>query len=172
MSETKDAAKQSENVASATAYSANAQIYVISLLQFLSHCIGFFYTIALRTSNSFGGHICADAYLYVCTYVVAHKQNDVAVKMDLLWKFLKPISFALIGKEVDFAKLDGMVVTYGAGILIAGSAVSLPSHHDRQPPVVCRASPQHNGEKLLGAALHYIRICMASGCEWAAQSFH
>lgn len=46
--------------------------------------------------------------------------------MDLLWKFLKPISFALIGKEVDFAKLDGTVVAYGTGILIAGSAVSSP----------------------------------------------
>lgn len=50
-------------------------------------------------------------------------QNDVTAKMDLLWKFLKPISFALIGKEVDFAKLDGTVVAYGTIILIVGCAV-------------------------------------------------
>lgn len=53
-------------------------------------------------------------------------QNDVTAKMDLLWKFLKPISFALIGKEVNFAHLDGTVVAYGTIILIVGSAVSLP----------------------------------------------
>lgn len=44
--------------------------------------------------------------------------------MDLLWQFLKPISFSLIGKEVDFGKLDGTLVAYGIVILIVGSIVS------------------------------------------------
>lgn len=51
--------------------------------------------------------------------------NDVAVKMNLLWMFLKPISFSLIGKEVDFGKLDGTIVGYAVLILIVGSLVSL-----------------------------------------------
>lgn len=51
-------------------------------------------------------------------------KKDVAAKMDLLWKFLKPISFALIGKEVNFAKLDGTTVAYGVVIIIVGSVVS------------------------------------------------
>lgn len=45
--------------------------------------------------------------------------------MNLLWMFLKPISFALIGKEVDFGKLDGAIVGYAVLILIVGSAVSI-----------------------------------------------
>lgn len=49
---------------------------------------------------------------------------DIAVKLDLLWKFLKPISFALIGKEVDFIKLDGKVVGFGIAILFMGCVVS------------------------------------------------
>lgn len=52
-------------------------------------------------------------------------QKNVAAKMDLLWKFLKPISFALIGKEVNFGKLDGTVVAYGFVIILLGSVVSL-----------------------------------------------
>ncbi|KAG4068619.1 hypothetical protein HA402_002310 [Bradysia odoriphaga] len=50
---------------------------------------------------------------------------DVTVKMDLLWKFLKPISFALIGKEVDFIILDGKVVGFGIAILLMGCAFRL-----------------------------------------------
>lgn len=37
---------------------------------------------------------------------------------------MKPISFALIGKEVLFAKLDLEIVGYGAVIVTAGSCVS------------------------------------------------
>lgn len=62
----------------------------------------------------------ARSHICVCLRV----QNDVTVKMDLLWKFLKPISFALIGKEVDVARLDGTVVAYATVLLIVGSAVS------------------------------------------------
>jgi solute carrier family 9B (sodium/hydrogen exchanger), member 1/2 len=40
--------------------------------------------------------------------------------LDLLWKFLKPVSFSLIGKEVDFSILDGNIVAYGAVALLAG----------------------------------------------------
>lgn len=51
-------------------------------------------------------------------------QNDVLDKMNLLWKFVKPISFALIGKEVLFSKLDGQLIGYGVLIVIIGSLVS------------------------------------------------
>lgn len=44
--------------------------------------------------------------------------------LDLLWKFLKPISFSLIGKEVNFSVLDGNMVLYGAITLFIGVAVS------------------------------------------------
>ncbi|KAJ6640327.1 Sodium/hydrogen exchanger 9B2, partial [Pseudolycoriella hygida] len=50
---------------------------------------------------------------------------DIAVKMDLLWKFLKPISFALIGKEVDFIKLNGKVVAVGISLLFVGCVFRL-----------------------------------------------
>lgn len=38
---------------------------------------------------------------------------------------MKPISFALIGKEVLFSKLDAQLVGYGVVIVIVGSLVSL-----------------------------------------------
>lgn len=38
---------------------------------------------------------------------------------------MKPISFALIGKEVLFSKLDAQLVGYGVFIVIIGSAVSV-----------------------------------------------
>lgn len=44
--------------------------------------------------------------------------------MNLLWKFVKPISFALIGKEVLFSKLDAHLVGHGVLIVIVGSSVS------------------------------------------------
>lgn len=37
---------------------------------------------------------------------------------------MKPISFALIGKEVLFSKLDAQLVGYGVLIVIIGSLVS------------------------------------------------
>jgi hypothetical protein len=40
--------------------------------------------------------------------------------LDLLWKFLKPVSFSLIGKEVDFSILDGNIVGYGVLALLCG----------------------------------------------------
>lgn len=43
--------------------------------------------------------------------------------LDLLWKFLKPVSFSLIGKEVDFSVLEGNMVLYGLLTLVAGVAV-------------------------------------------------
>lgn len=64
-------------------------------------------------------------YLYLF-YILSHAplKKEVSAKMDLLWKFLKPISFALIGKEVNFEKLDGTTVAYGIVIIIVGSVVS------------------------------------------------
>lgn len=53
-----------------------------------------------------------------------HAQNDVLDKLNLLWKFVKPISFALIGKEVLFSKLDVQLIGYGVLIVIVGSLVS------------------------------------------------
>lgn len=53
--------------------------------------------------------------------------SRVDVYLDLLWKFLKPVSFCLIGKEVDFAVLDGSIVLYGLIALIAGVIVRLVS---------------------------------------------
>lgn len=44
--------------------------------------------------------------------------------LDLLWKFLKPISFSLIGKEVRFSILDGKLVGYGVLLIVVGSLVS------------------------------------------------
>lgn len=62
--------------------------------------------------------------LHFCSPVAVHPQNDVLDKLNLLWKFVKPISFALIGKEVLFSKLDAQLVGYGVLIVIIGSSVS------------------------------------------------
>lgn len=50
-------------------------------------------------------------------------QSTVAKRLDLLWKFLKPVSFALIGKEINFAVLNAKVVSYGALLVLLGSLV-------------------------------------------------
>lgn len=63
-------------------------------------------------------------FLHFCSPVAVHPQNDVLDKLNLLWKFVKPISFALIGKEVLFSKLDAQLVGYGVLIVIIGSSVS------------------------------------------------
>lgn len=47
--------------------------------------------------------------------------------MDLLWKFLKPVSFSLIGKEVDFRVLEGDVVLWGFLALLVGVIFRLVS---------------------------------------------
>lgn len=44
-------------------------------------------------------------------------------RLDLLWKFLKPVSFALIGKEINFHVLEGRVIGYGALLVLLGSLV-------------------------------------------------
>ncbi|KAL5284996.1 SLC9B2.2 family protein [Megaselia abdita] len=49
----------------------------------------------------------------------------VAQTLDLLWKFLKPISFSLIGKEVRFSVLDGKLVGYGLLLILVGSLFRL-----------------------------------------------
>lgn len=51
-------------------------------------------------------------------------QSNVGKRLDLLWKFLKPVSFSLIGKEINFAVLDGKVVGYGVLLVLLGSVVS------------------------------------------------
>lgn len=51
-------------------------------------------------------------------------QNKVDTYLNTLWKFVKPISFALIGKEVNFAVLEG-VALYGILVVVAAAAVRL-----------------------------------------------
>ncbi|XP_049279752.1 sodium/hydrogen exchanger 9B2 isoform X4 [Anopheles funestus] len=51
--------------------------------------------------------------------------NEVSMYLDLLWKFLKPVSFSLIGKEVNFSVLEGETVLYGAITLLAAVLLRL-----------------------------------------------
>lgn len=57
-------------------------------------------------------------------FSICLQNNNVYEKLSLLWKFVKPISFALIGKEVNFSKLDSKILAYGLVIIVAGSIVS------------------------------------------------
>lgn len=43
--------------------------------------------------------------------------------LDVLWKFIKPISFALIGKELDFSVIDSNTLWQGVVVLLLGVAV-------------------------------------------------
>jgi solute carrier family 9B (sodium/hydrogen exchanger), member 1/2 len=52
---------------------------------------------------------------------------DVEMYLNLLWKFLKPVSFSLIGKEVDFQVLTLSVLRYGFLILLIGVVFRLVS---------------------------------------------
>ncbi|XP_053669409.1 sodium/hydrogen exchanger 9B2 [Anopheles marshallii] len=51
--------------------------------------------------------------------------NEVSMYLDLLWKFLKPVSFSLIGKEVNFSVLEGETVLYGVITLLAAVLLRL-----------------------------------------------
>uniref|UniRef100_A0A182W2P5 Cation/H+ exchanger transmembrane domain-containing protein n=1 Tax=Anopheles minimus TaxID=112268 RepID=A0A182W2P5_9DIPT len=51
--------------------------------------------------------------------------NEVSMYLDLLWKFLKPVSFSLIGKEVNFSVLEGETVLYGAITLLVAVLLRL-----------------------------------------------
>ncbi|XP_053673820.1 sodium/hydrogen exchanger 9B2 [Anopheles nili] len=51
--------------------------------------------------------------------------NEVSMYLDLLWKFLKPVSFSLIGKEVNFSVLAGETVLYGAITLLVAVLLRL-----------------------------------------------
>ncbi|EDW28191.1 GL27363 [Drosophila persimilis] len=55
----------------------------------------------------------------------AHQIASVPKRLDLLWKFLKPVSFALIGKEINFNVLQGHVIGYGALLVLVGSLFRL-----------------------------------------------
>ncbi|XP_039492874.1 sodium/hydrogen exchanger 9B1 isoform X2 [Drosophila santomea] len=50
---------------------------------------------------------------------------SVPKRLDLMWKFLKPVSFALIGKEINFNVLQGHVIGYGALLVLVGSLFRL-----------------------------------------------
>ncbi|EGK96925.1 AGAP002324-PB [Anopheles gambiae str. PEST] len=51
--------------------------------------------------------------------------NEVSMYLDLLWKFLKPVSFSLIGKEVKFSVLEGETVLYGFVTLLVAVLLRL-----------------------------------------------
>ncbi|XP_052863572.1 sodium/hydrogen exchanger 9B2-like [Anopheles cruzii] len=51
--------------------------------------------------------------------------GEVGVYLDLLWKFLKPVSFSLIGKEVNFSVLAGETVLYGMVTLVVAVLLRL-----------------------------------------------
>ncbi|XP_055678968.1 putative SLC9B1-like protein SLC9B1P1 isoform X2 [Lutzomyia longipalpis] len=53
----------------------------------------------------------------------AKEAADVTTYLDLMWKFMKPISFSMIGKEVAFNLLEGDTVLYGFIVLIVGVLV-------------------------------------------------
>ncbi|XP_020816391.1 mitochondrial sodium/hydrogen exchanger 9B2 isoform X2 [Drosophila serrata] len=55
----------------------------------------------------------------------AQQIASVPKRLDLLWKFLKPVSFALIGKEINFNVLEGHVIGYGALLVLVGSLFRL-----------------------------------------------
>ncbi|KAH8251847.1 hypothetical protein KR038_009400, partial [Drosophila bunnanda] len=55
----------------------------------------------------------------------AQQIASVPRRLDLLWKFLKPVSFALIGKEINFNVLEGHVIGYGALLVLVGSLFRL-----------------------------------------------
>ncbi|XP_046865122.1 sodium/hydrogen exchanger 9B1 isoform X2 [Drosophila willistoni] len=55
----------------------------------------------------------------------AHQISSVPKRLDLMWKFLKPVSFALIGKEINFAVLEGHVIGFGALLVLLGSLLRL-----------------------------------------------
>ncbi|XP_017145172.2 sodium/hydrogen exchanger 9B2 isoform X2 [Drosophila miranda] len=55
----------------------------------------------------------------------AHQIASVPKRLDLLWTFLKPVSFALIGKEINFNVLQGHVIGYGALLVLVGSLFRL-----------------------------------------------
>ena len=52
---------------------------------------------------------------------------DVESYLNLLWKFLKPVSFSLIGKEVDFQVLEGNMLLLGFLTLFVGVVFRLTS---------------------------------------------
>lgn len=56
---------------------------------------------------------------------IDYKTNEVEMYLDLLWKFLKPVSFSLIGKEVNFSVLEGNTVLYGAITLLVAVTVCM-----------------------------------------------
>ncbi|KRG02350.1 sodium/hydrogen exchanger 9B1 isoform X1 [Drosophila mojavensis] len=55
----------------------------------------------------------------------AYEIASVPKRLDVLWKFLKPVSFALIGKEINFAVLEGRVIGYGVLLVLLGSLARL-----------------------------------------------
>lgn len=51
-------------------------------------------------------------------------QNPVKANFSLLWKFFEPISFGLIGMEVDFSVLEADVVLWGSLAMIIALLVN------------------------------------------------
>ncbi|XP_055381129.1 sodium/hydrogen exchanger 9B2 isoform X2 [Condylostylus longicornis] len=72
-------------------------------------------TIAFITGTQWKGKITNDK----------HVNFQVTERLDLTWKFLKPVSFSLIGKECNFSVLNPTLVGYGIIVIIIGCVFRL-----------------------------------------------
>ncbi|KAH8416667.1 hypothetical protein KR222_005024, partial [Zaprionus bogoriensis] len=78
------------------------------------------YQVVRASAKTFAQH-CVQ-FMLIINYFL---QASVPKRLDLLWKFLKPVSFALIGKEINFHVLEGRVIGYGALLVLLGSLFRL-----------------------------------------------
>ncbi|XP_055907045.1 sodium/hydrogen exchanger 9B2-like [Eupeodes corollae] len=77
-----------------------------------------------------------------------NENPSVTNRLDLLWKFLKPVSFSLIGKEINFSVLDGRTVLYGLIVIAVGCMFRLGASYYST-----------NGANLTTKERCYITIC-------------
>lgn len=57
------------------------------------------------------------------------ESSVLSSRLDLLWRFIKPISFSLIGKELNFGVLDPKVVGIGTVVILCGCLFRLVSSY-------------------------------------------
>lgn len=58
-----------------------------------------------------------------------NENSSVTNRLDLLWKFLKPVSFSLIGKEINFSVLDAKTVGYGLIVIAVACVLRLAASY-------------------------------------------
>lgn len=98
---------------------------------------------------------------------------DVELYLNLLWKFLKPVSFSLIGKEVDFQVLTGSVLLYGFLTLLIGVIIRLVSGYlsfcggnmnwKEKAYITLSGFPKATGKKLFNSMLKFLIFSFFSG---------